>query len=146
MRYVQPKRYAPLGRDVRRHHARARFLRGDPRYARGEHEAEHQNYWPQKHRGTEGIDSTDAAKRRPSAGYAGHPSNRFVPSLSSARSLLRVSVSLWSTLLLCGHDADHSDGGRNFTHAGDGADANTPDGFSRPFPASMRHTSTVSEF
>ena len=36
------------------------------------------------------------------------------------------------------HGAGSSGGGRNFTHAGDGTAAKTPDGFSRPLPASMR--------
>jgi hypothetical protein len=39
----------------------------------------------------------------------------------------------------------YSGGGRNFTHTGDGAFAKTPDGFNRPFPASIRATSTVFE-
>src|SRR5205809_3730295 len=36
-------------------------------------------------------------------------------------------------------------GGRNFTQTGEGTDAKTPDGFNRPFPASIRHTRTVLE-
>jgi len=36
-------------------------------------------------------------------------------------------------------------GEKNLTHVGVGADAKTPDGFSRPFPESIRHASSVSE-
>src|SRR5713101_4647190 len=39
----------------------------------------------------------------------------------------------------------HPSGGRNFTQTGDGADAKTPDGVNRPFPASIRHIRTVLE-
>jgi hypothetical protein len=37
-------------------------------------------------------------------------------------------------------------GGTNRTHVGDGTSANTPDGFSRPFPPSIRHNNSVPEF
>ena len=40
----------------------------------------------------------------------------------------------------------HSAGGKNFTHTGVGQSANTPDGFNRPLPSSIRQTSSVSEF
>src|SRR5260370_16018887 len=36
-------------------------------------------------------------------------------------------------------------GGRNFIHTGEGQAAKTPDGFKRPFPASIRQARMVSE-
>ena len=58
LRSEQPECHTPVGRDLGRQHAQSGLLGGCNRRMDSEDQAEHQVYWPQRHRDTEGIDST----------------------------------------------------------------------------------------